>query len=478
MIQKKNGWLFSALCLLLGVLAEASLFEEEIGISYSIWIAAFYLVFFYQFRTASFTHKQIGLLLFVAIGSLSLNYAIYSNPIFNMLNYIVIPCLVLAHTVLVISPSQMDWHSKSFLFLLFQKIGHSFAYGKRLLTVMGRRLKKNINEPAYNKGKKMAIGSLISVPLLFIVTFLLSAADEKFAHLLVSIPEKMWNVNTDFLWQVTKIAVLTSLFYCYLKSASKKTKMGTQLVKEREGNWDAIIITTILVFMNLIYLLFTVVQFQYFFSGTLEQGISYSEYARRGFFELLVVTIINYAVLLGSISFVKNISPMMKALLTLLIVFSGVLLTSAFLRLLMYEQAYGFTYARVLAHSFMLFLWMVFAVTLVKVWERRLSLTRLYIILALLYYVGLNMVGMDQLIVSSNTARYEDSGKIDAGYLGTLSYSAVPELVELYEKNPDIPGLKSLLMEKKRLLLQQEYAWQSFNISREKAIEALTRMEE
>jgi hypothetical protein len=64
------------------------------------------------------------------------------------------------------------------------------------------------------------------------------------------------------------------------------------------------------------------------------------------------------------------------------------------------------------------------------------------------------------------------------GYLGALSYSVVPELVELYEKDPDIPGLKSLLMEKKRLLLQQEYGWQSFNISREKAIEALKRLEE
>lgn len=478
MIQRKNRWMFSALCLLLGFLAEASLFEEEIGISYSVWIAAFYLVYFYQFRTVSFTHKQIGLLLFVLIGALSLSYAIYSNPIFNMLNYIVIPCLVLAHTVLVISPPQMDWHSKSFLFLMFKKVGHSFSYGKRSLAVVRRRLKKNIDESVYNTGKKMAIGSLISIPLLFIVTFLLSAADEKFAHLLFSIPEKIWNINTAFSWQVIKIAVLTSLFYCYLKSAAKKTKIGTPPVKTRKGNWDSIIITTILVFMNLIYLLFTVVQFQYFFSGTLEQGISYSEYARRGFFELLVVTVINYAVLLGSISFVKTISFMMKALLTFLIAFSGVLLTSAFLRLLMYEQAYGFTYARVLAHSFMLFLCIVFAVTLVKVWEQRLSLTRFYIILTLLYYVGLNMVGMDQLIVSSNIARYEDSGKIDVGYLGTLSYSAVPELVELYEGNPDIPGLRDVLMDKKQLLLQQEYAWQSFNISREKAMEALKRMEE
>jgi hypothetical protein len=44
------------------------------------------------------------------------------------------------------------------------------------LAVIGRRLKKNIDESAYNKGKKMVIGSFISVPLLFIVTILLSAA--------------------------------------------------------------------------------------------------------------------------------------------------------------------------------------------------------------------------------------------------------------------------------------------------------------
>ncbi|MCT8138529.1 DUF4173 domain-containing protein [Anaerobacillus sp. CMMVII] len=94
-------------------------------------------------------------------------------------------------------------------------------------------------------------------------------------------------------------------------------------------------------------------------------------------------------------------------------------------------------------------------------------------IAAVIYYVGLNMVGIDQLIVSTNIARYEATKKIDIDYLGELSYSAIPPLVELYQENPEIFGLKTMLSKKREQILEQDSSWQSYNLSRKKAKKAL-----
>ena len=126
---------------------------------------------------------------------------------------------------------------------------------------------------------------------------------------------------------------------------------------------DGIITLTVLLLFNLVYILFIAVQFKYFFSGTLEDGFTYAEYARRGFFELLFVSLINLSITIASYYvYEKMLGHLKKAIrlaLTVLVLSSGVLLVSAIMRMSMYEDAYGFTFTRVLAHSFMIFLMVI-----------------------------------------------------------------------------------------------------------------------
>ena len=47
-----------------------------------------------------------------------------------------------------------------------------------------------------------------------------------------------------------------------------------------------------------VYTIFIVIQFKYLFSGgVLPNGLNYSEYARRGFFELVVLSVLNIALI-------------------------------------------------------------------------------------------------------------------------------------------------------------------------------------
>ena len=65
-------------------------------------------------------------------------------------------------------------------------------------------------------------------------------------------------------------------------------------------------------------MVFVAVQFKYFFSGTLDSGLTYAEYARKGFFELLFGTIINLSLTTIIITFSKDVQGFVKQSIELL----------------------------------------------------------------------------------------------------------------------------------------------------------------
>jgi len=145
--------------------------------------------------------------------------------------------------------------------------------------------------------------------------------------------------------------------------------------------------------------------------------------------------------------------------------------------LFMYEEAYGFTFARVLAHSFMIFLLVILIYSCMRIWLEKLSLLRFYIISSIIFYTLVNTVQLDRFVVEQNLQRYKETGKIDIYYLDSLSYDGVEGLVDLYELNPDHPGLKELLQRRKQEALISEDKWNSINLSKRNAEKLLLNLE-
>ena len=318
---------------------------------------------------------------------------------------------------------------------------------------IARLFNQSSNQKRYNVWKKILIGIIISVPFLFIILNLLISADAQFERLLSSLPHLI-SFRAEYVFRLVIILIYTFSFFGFMQVLLQR---NSQIV-QKEGilkpiAMDGIITLTVLLLLDLVYVLFVAIQFKYFFSGTLDDGYTYAEYARRGFFELLFVTLINLTVTTGVINCTKNVQGFLKrtirVALTVLVLSSGVLLISAIMRMTMYEDAYGFTFTRVLVHSFMIFLMVIFAYTLIKIWHEKLSLFHFYFIASLIYYVGINTVNFDQIVVDRNIDRFETTGKIDIDYLNSLSSTGILGLIEIYEKKPDVPGLKDLLKQRK-----------------------------
>ena len=477
----KTAWIFLLLCLLLGILAEEAFFHSEIGISYFIFVSAFYSVFFWRYRRYQFSHQRLGYLILCCIWLLSACYFLYNNFLFYGLNILVIPGLVVFHLVLITSPKNFQWNKPAFITLIFTRLIHSLKFTMGFVSLIGKSAKQGVHQDKLLIWKKILIGIAISLPILFVVLNLLVSADAQFEQLIGGIPQWFQVITGERIIRFIIILILTGVFFGFMQVlSSRHLSTIKQQANEASFKIDGIITITVLVLINAVYLLFTLVQFRYFFSGTLQADFTYAEYARKGFFELLFVTLINLSITVMVLTFVKRATRFMRRatqiLLTILVLVSSVMLTSAFLRLSMYEDAYGFTFTRVLVHSFMIFLVIIFTYTLVKIWVEKLSLFHFYFITSLLYYTGIVVVDIDKIVVNENMNRYELSGKIDVHYLNNLSFTGVLGLIDLYEKNQEIPDLKTILLDRKREALADDLPWQSYNLKREQAFTELRKL--
>ncbi|WP_138419738.1 DUF4153 domain-containing protein [Aquibacillus sediminis] len=477
---KKNEVWFLIVCLGLALLAEWSFFHGEIGVSYLVFITGFYVVFFLRFRKVTFTHRRIGLLVMVSIWLLSASYLIYDSTFFNLLNILVIPTLIIFHIILVTSAKQLQWYRPKMVQLLLEKIATGFRYNLVFLNRCFKQVFKKMDEQVANTVKRILIGLVIGIPLLIVVTSLLMSADAVFEEFIGAVPRFI--LQLDFQEQLIRSMIV--IFYLFgffglfqvLTEPRQSAKQLTEQANDQK-NFDGVVTLTILLLLNTIYLLFTVVQFTYFFGDGLEEGYTYAEYARKGFFELIVVTLMNWAILITCLTKVRTQGLRLKRTLnimySILVIVSTIMLASAYQRLSLYETAYGFTFDRILAHAFMIFLVVIFAYTFIRIWLEKLSLLHFYFITSLLFYTALNVIPLERIIVTNNMERYHQTGRIDIEYLNRLSYAGVDGLIDLYHDKPDYPRLKQLLEHQQQSLTKQKSNWQSYNISEQRVKERL-----
>ena len=480
--------LFAILALVAGIIFDYLFFGKAIGVSYPLFLAVFYCVFWVASHKRVSFQIDFGWFLFIPILLLSATFAIHSNPVLLARNSVLIPLLLLVQTTLLVYG--YEWSSvrcvSRFIGRLTDHISANVP--KVLLELISLATVANRMAPERRKTlKNIFIGLIISVPLLVIVIPLLASADTVFQKFLADILKPLESIGSIPLAEhVGVIGIITVLLFGYLAVVLKAEVEGVSVPVERgTGGSDATIVVTVLVMVNAVYILFCAIQFTYLFGG--EEVIrsipdyTYAEYARRGFSELIVVTIINLSILLIGLRFTRNggkLDRLVLALRCLLVLCTVIMLYSAHLRLKLYEDAYGYTYARIFAHTFIGFLFTLFMLTLYKLWRRELPLLKAFAVAALLAYTTLNYVNIDAIIAQRNIDRYFRTGKIDFDYLQELSYDAIPELTRLSADSYGDMAAKAetVLLRDKQAELNSESPWQSYNLSRAKARRILSEI--
>ncbi|MGI6777707.1 MAG: DUF4153 domain-containing protein [Acetivibrionales bacterium] len=489
-IKRENICLLVA-TLVLGILFDVLFYDKPLGVSYPIFIIAFYSVMMWNLRRNLRFRPDFGWLLSVPVLLLSLTYFIFSNRIFMPLNFMAIPVLVVTQTTLISGNGKYKWYNPSFIGdILYGFFYRPFAYFAKPFVLLAAMVHSKTNLKKYNAVIKILMGLLISIPLMLVIILLLASADQVFEHFIGELPDLFRNINVSnsiACILIASIVTLSAFSYIWslINTSNSKTECVPAGVKTERKKWDALITITILAMINTVYVFFTIIQFSYLFGGfsyALPDGFTYAEYARKGFFELVVVTLINFSVLLGLLNFTKTgskaINRAKRIMYSLLVLCTLVMLFSAHFRMSLYEKAYGYTYLRVLTHAFMAFLFVLFIITLYRIWREEVSLLKPYIITSIAAFVLINYINIDVIIAANNINRYYNTGKIDTNYLRCLSYDAVPQLVRLLNDEDESvsESIENYLYNIKEEL-DRPQPWQSFNISKHRAKKILSGYE-
>jgi hypothetical protein len=358
---------------------------------------------------------------------------------------------------------------------MFNNIGKPFSILKASIK-LGRTVKMK-------EGKKqILIGVLISVPLLVILIVLLSSADMVFGYYFDNITNIFNNIDTgEFIPHTIVSLVVFFYLFAYVWSFKSERKASEKVAKSPASGWGGITVITVLIALNVLYLIFTIIQFSYLYGGgkvALPAGFTYADYARKGFFELAAVTFINFIIVLSCVKRINEDNTKLlrtaNVLLTILVAFTLNMLFSANFKLTLYENAFGYTFLRVSVHLFMLLLFTLCLVVAAGIWYRRIPIMKSIIVITISMYTVINYMNIDGFIARKNIERFNETGKLDAYYLTSLSYEVVPYLIEARDKGDNI--IKNIIngnLKYRREALDREKSWSEFNFSKNKAKELL-----
>ena len=341
-------------------------------------------------------------------------------------------------------------------------------------------------------------GLLIALPIVAVFASLLGSADlvfgqqlDKFVQLfrLEKLPEYLFRL---FYILVGAYMLAGVLLHAAFQSGDEKLYGQEKPLMTRYLGFTETSI--ILGSVGLLFLIFVIIQFRYFFGGNANihlDGYTYSEYARRGFGELVAVAFFTLLLLLalGSISRRENPAQArtFSALGAGLVAMVLVMLVSAYQRLVLYEAVYGFSRLRAYTHVVLYWIALLLVATIVlEIFHRERHFAFAAVLAAVGFAVSLSLLNVDAFIVRQNLERefQRQSGQaaFDSHYLLALSDDAVPAIVQAYTASSTPASIKDQLgaalvcMRLPRDRQETPLPWQSFHFSRYYADQAYAQV--
>lgn len=419
------------------------------------------------------------LLISIPIILLSITYFIFDNTMFRTINIVVIPLLYIIMTITSTSNIQVKSIFKMIILFIIQPINYIGEVIKKITHLI--KSKENKEEAKKEKHNiiKAVFFTIISA---LIVIALLSSADSEFSSLFSNILINLHFFSIPAL--VTKIFSIAIPFFYFagffmnmLDIDELFDESENKEIKKKDGFTIYMMITV----LNVIYLIFCYTQIKSLF--TIE-NIRYSSYARQGFFQLMMVSLINILMILKAtdkdLKETEKQKKYKKIICIIMLVFTLLIIISSLARMTLYQQNYGQTRLRILVDFILITEIILLIPTALYILKENIDLVKTYFIIIVIMYCVVNFCNIDYIIAKNNIDRYIETGKIDDYYLKKLDNTDIIEqLLRLQEtkfeytnndvyENSSKNKLTNLnnYLGKKRDELDEKYTLPEFNLSR------------
>lgn len=478
----KNIYAVGFVSLILGILFDYLFFDKRPGISFIIYVVLLLSGLFGFLLFFKISHNKKAAWFLPAILFFSLMAGVRDNELLLFWNIVLTIglLLLLAQELIgleIRNALYLDY-LKTIVVLPLNMIGKSF-------NALGRMLSIGKGVPENRKTSQITKGILITLPVVLFFLFLLSSADLVFDRLVFSLFD--FDLNPDVMARIFWAAAFAFLWlgvYAYILENVGAKENASPLPVVRHYKFGGIEAGILFTSLNVLFLTFVIIQIKYLFAGhsaVTQLGFTYAEYAHKGFGELVAVALLTFGLIFLAERFIERegnqTKPVFKILTGVLIILVLVIMASAFTRLSIYEQAYGFTLLRILAQAFIVWLTAVFLWLGYKIARGvgdRAFLFGIFLSVVMFFAV-FNLLNPDAFVARKNIEQFANAGKLDIEYLSSLSTDAVPQLIPLLESEAEDKNGNRLSHEV-AVALKKDYdsasnqPWQSFNMSRSRAI--------
>jgi hypothetical protein len=428
------GWLFDFL-----------FWGRSFGLNFLLYtllclIGGFGLLSFEGVRASRGALALLPLILFFAGATF-----VRAEPLTVVLSVLLVLFLVLVLAVTYAGGRWFRYSLVDYLQRFLNLVGSALARPISFSAEVRRARAEAGDQPGRPNAWPVVRGLLIALPIVAIFAALLSSADLVFGQQLGAFIS-LFNIQNlpEYIWRLIYILILAYLLAGVLLHAATQSRDEKLLGEDRPllapflGFTESCIV---LGAVSVLFLAFVLVQFRYFFGGQANinlLGYTYSEYARRGFGELVAVAFFSLFMILGFSTITRRSTESQRRVFSILniviVALVMVMLVSAYQRLHLYELAYGFSRLRTYTHVVLVWIGLLLlAVAVLEALRRERAFACAALLAALGFGASLALLNVDGFIAQQNIARALDHPQdLDVNYLGGLSADAVPALAQGY----------------------------------------------
>lgn len=401
--------------------------------------------------------------------------------------FLVLLLLTLTTTLVVALPRSSGWPELRVPALL-RAFVHALAGLFFGLPLVLQRLRSE-SQPAARDTRKTAWlrGAILALPLLAVFTTLFYLADAGFGALLDAAGTFIGEEAGTHLLRSAVLAWLCGgLLFALLLPPEPATNAAEGDPRNRlSGSLGREEISVIMGSLSLLFAGFTLLQLGYLFGGSttieLTPGLTVADYARRGFFELLIVSVLTLLLLMALQALCRE-PRRFRFFASVLLACVFVMQASAVQRLLLYIDNFGLTLARWLAACVLLWVAAVLAWFGLLLWRPHIrgfihGSLGLGACLLLLWMAG----NPAALVASLNLQRHiEGNLPLDGHYLSLMGTDAVPVILEHFDaleapQRCDIA--RRLLAARAAWQVAADEGWRHYSRSRHQALRAVSARE-
>ncbi len=463
-------WLVIFLGIALGILGDALLRAGPWGLNYAVWMWGL-LISSALLTRISALHSGLAIPILFFAGCLVWR----DSPFLSFWN-VVVSCGLCALPVIQHAGRSLKTTWISDYARAAMLTGRSVALGAVSLLARARPWEQ-VPARSMRVTTRALIGVAFAAPLLLIFGGLFSSADPAFEHALTSLLRIDLEEGLGHIAGTTVIATATiGYLQTFLSAPTSGTfESRTPSSAPRFGILEIAIPIGALITLFAAFLIF---QIPYLFGGASfvarEGGMTYAEYARRGFFELTAASGLVLPLLLGAHWMVdprtQSNVRIFRALAATQIALVGVLMGSALHRMTVYVSVFGLSTDRIYATAFMTWIGVLlgwFVLTVLRGERRRFSFGA--VVSGLVVLAALNFLNPDNVVARTQFARAQTGATIDPSYLASLSADAAPLVVNRFDLMPAESQCETSRKLADRWANGTQPDWRTWNLARFKA---------